>query len=85
MKTSQNKLSTEGNPELNLVLATPLSEKAGVMKQLFPLLRHLNPGTLSCLMMVGLALLDAMRGTNSPGISPSVGKTERAPDVDRCL
>lgn len=50
--------------EANLIVPSHLSRQTRIVQALFPFLRHLNAGTLSVVMMVSLALLDAMRNTH---------------------
>ena len=52
-------------PKANIMSLSHLHHQMLVIRELFPLLRHLNAGTLSVVMMVALALLNAMRGTDS--------------------
>jgi hypothetical protein len=57
-----------------------------VIQALYPLLRHLNAGTLSVVLMIALALLNAVRGTKSASRGPAVDNAmiaEMAPDGSR--
>ena len=48
----------------NLMVPFHLHRQTRVIQMLMPFLRHLNAATLSVVMMVGLALLDAMPNTH---------------------
>ena len=56
----------------NIKFSSHLHYKTLVIQALFPLLRHLNTGTLSVVMMVALALLTAMRDTDAASRRPVV-------------
>jgi hypothetical protein len=63
-ETMKNKPTETMTAKANLIGPSHLSRQTRVIQVLFPFLRHLNAGTLSVVMMVGLALLDAMRDTH---------------------
>src|SRR5215469_15344562 len=57
------------------MISTHLANNTRVIRTRPRFLRHLNAGTLSIVMMVGLALLDAMRGPNSTAATSVLDKT----------
>jgi hypothetical protein len=70
----------------NVNLPFHLRYQTLVIQALFPLLRHLNAGTLSVVLMIALALVNAVRGTESASRRPVVDNaiiTGMTPDRPR--
>jgi hypothetical protein len=64
MKQLKIKPTETMTAKANLTVSSHVSFQTRVIQMLFPFLRHLNAGTLSVVMMVGLASVDAMRYTD---------------------
>ena len=56
----------------NVKLPSHLHYQTLVIQVLYPLLRHLNAGTISVVLMIALALVDAVRDTESASRGPAV-------------
>jgi hypothetical protein len=70
----------------NVNLPSQLRCQTLVIQVLYPLLRHLNTGTLSVVLMIALALVNAVRGTESASKGPVVDNaiiTGMTPDRPR--
>jgi len=70
MKQLKIKPTETMTTKANVTVASHLYRRTRVIQVLFPFLRHVNAATLSVVMMVSLALFDAMRNTH-----PSATKT----------
>jgi len=75
MKIIGNKPDSKNNSKANIMIATDLPNDTRVIQMLSRFLKHLNAGTLSVVMMVGLAVLEAVRGPNSAGAMSAADKT----------
>jgi hypothetical protein len=75
-KQLRTELMKQTTAKPNIIPPSCLQHQTLIIQLLYPLLRHLNAGTLSVVLMIALALLNAVRGTES---------TSRASVVDNAM